>query len=97
MSTAAGAGVRVVGILLQVYGVFCAYWHAEVIKEKAVIQFKVCKMIARQGGVCMPWFAPEEGKPMVTPGLGPFYTFGDENFQVNVLSRATLHIPASLA
>ena len=77
-------------MLLQVYGLFCTYWHADVIGEKAMLQFKVCKIIARQGGVCMPWMAPEEGKPMVAPGFGPHYSFGDESFQVNALTRATL-------
>ena len=80
------------GMLLQVYSVFCAYWHADVIKRAAVMQFKVCKVIARQGGVCMPWKAPEEGIPYVTPGLGDFYSFGDESFQVNALKCTSLRI-----
>ena len=78
--------------MLQVYSIFCVYWRAEVIRRAAVMQFKVWKMIARHGGVCMPWKAPEEGIPYVTPGLGEFYSFGDESSQVNVLKCTSLRI-----
>jgi hypothetical protein len=88
-AAAAGAAIRAVGMLLQLYGVLCAYLHSSVIGEAALVQFRVCKLISRQGGVCMPWLAPTHPGNSVTPGFGPDYPF-DETVTVNALSRALL-------
>ena len=82
-AAAAGAAIRAVGMLLQLYGVLCAYLHSSVIGEAALVQFRVCKLISRQGGVCMPWLAPTHPGNSVTPGFGPDYPF-------DVLLRSTL-------
>jgi hypothetical protein len=94
-AAAASAAVRAVGILLQVYGGLSLYWYGGVIWEAALVQFRVCKMISRQGGVCMPWLAPTHAGNSVTPGFGQYYTF-DEDLQVNAVNCASLaHSPAN--
>ena len=52
-----GCGLlRVAGILVQMYGGLCAYWHAGVIGEGALLQFRrVHTHSAVACGVSWPW------------------------------------------